>query len=92
MHMYREDSFQKPEQTMNACQTIVFASAGPFLMERVFVVDGGGGGSTGVVFYELGGGGGGGFFGGGWGGGGGGGGGFARDCVLRTMSCVWLGN
>ena len=54
MHMYREDSFQKPEQTMNACQTIVFASAGPFLMERVFVVDGG----------------------------------FARDCVLRAMSCV----
>jgi len=51
MHMYREDSFQKPEQTMNACQTIVFASAGPFLMERVFVVDGGS--SHVIVYYEL---------------------------------------
>lgn len=50
MHMYREDSFQKPEQTMNACQTIVFASAGPFLMERVFVVEGG---SHVIVCYEL---------------------------------------
>lgn len=50
MHMYREDSFQKPEQTMNACQTIVFASAGPFLMEGVFVVDGG---SHVIVYYEL---------------------------------------
>jgi len=51
MHMYREDSFQKPEQTVNACQTIVFASAGPFLMERVFVVDGGV--SHVIVYYEL---------------------------------------
>ena len=49
MHMYREDSFQNREQTVNACQAIVFASAGPFLMERVFVVDGG---SHVIVYYE----------------------------------------